>query len=222
MKAGNQKSEVGSQKQADRTNSAPLVFVISAPSGGGKTTLCNNLLAAYPNMTRAITSTTRPPRTGERDGVDYYFFSETEFARRVAAGEFLEHATVFGNRYGTLKSELLGKLRQGKDVLLNIDVQGAAAVRARAAADADLRGSLVTVFLTPESLATLAERLARRGTDAPDVVARRLAVAREEIARWQDFDYLIFSTTVDEDLRRMQAVVAAERMRTTRAQSPEF
>lgn len=204
------------------TKTKPLVFVISAPSGGGKTTLCNNLLAAYPNMARAITSTTRAPRGGEHDGVDYYFFSEAEFSRRVAAGEFLEHATVFGNHYGTLKSELLAKLAQGKDVLLNIDVQGAAAVRERAAADADLRGSLVTVFLTPESIATLAERLQRRGTDAPEVVQKRLAVAREEIARWKDFDYLIFSTSIEEDLRRMQAIVAAERMRTTRAKAPEF
>ena len=163
MKAGNQKSEVGSQKQADRTNSAPLVFVISAPSGGGKTTLCNNLLAAYPNMTRAITSTTRPPRTGERDGVDYYFFSETEFARRVAAGEFLEHATVFGNRYGTLKSELLEKLRQGRDVLLNIDVQGAALVRAVVREEARLAGALITVFLTPPNLTELERRLRGRG-----------------------------------------------------------
>ncbi len=105
---------------------APLLILISAPSGGGKTTLCGQLLKARPEMTRAITCTTRAPRPGERDGVDYHFFSAAEFLKRLQAGNFLEHATVYGNSYGILKSELLTKLREGKDVLLNLDVQGAA------------------------------------------------------------------------------------------------
>src|SRR5580765_6347442 len=121
-------------KIAGTTN--PLLMLISAPSGGGKTTLCQQLLAARPDMTRAITCTTRPPRQGEQDGVDYYFLDAASFLKRVQAGNFLEHATVFGNSYGTLKSELLSKLRQGKDVLLSVDVQGAATIRARAEEDA--------------------------------------------------------------------------------------
>src|SRR5262245_11234301 len=103
----------------------PLLIVISAPSGGGKTTLCEMLLESNRNVTRAITCTTRDPRKGEKDGEDYYFLDATTFLKRVQAGNFLEHATVYGNSYGTLKSEVLSKLRQGKDVLLNIDVQGA-------------------------------------------------------------------------------------------------
>ena len=107
-------------------------MLISAPSGGGKTTLCHQLLAARPDMTRAITCTTRAPRPGEKDGVDYYFFEPAEFQRRQQAGEFIEHATVFGWSYGILRSELVNKLRSGRDVLLNVDVQGAATIRERA------------------------------------------------------------------------------------------
>src|SRR5215204_5717317 len=111
------------------SHQASLLFVISAPSGGGKTTLCKELLAARQDMTRAITCTTREKRAGEKDGVDYYFLDSTTFLRRVQAGHFLEHATVYGNSYGTLRSEVLDKLRGGHDVLLNIDVQGAASIR---------------------------------------------------------------------------------------------
>jgi len=128
---------------------SPLLVLISAPSGGGKTTVCQQLLAARPSMTRAITCTTRPPRKGERDGVDYFFLDADSFLKRVQAGNFLEHATVYGNSYGTLKGEVLGKMRQGKDVLLNVDVQGAATIRLRAEEDPELKRALVSVFLTP-------------------------------------------------------------------------
>src|SRR5437762_1093606 len=135
----------------------PLLVLISAPSGGGKTTICQQLLAARPQMARAVTCTTRPIRKGERDGVDYYFLDAESFLKRVQAGNFLEHATVYGNSYGTLKGEVLGKLRQGKDVLLSVDVQGSATIRERAAEDTELKKSLVTDFLTPPSLAGLEE-----------------------------------------------------------------
>src|SRR5437899_1594774 len=131
---------------------SPLLILISAPSGGGKTTLCEQLLAARPDTARAITCTTRPPRESERDTVDYYFLDPASFLKRVEAGHFLEHATVHGNSYGTLKSEVLGKLRQGRDVLLNVDVQGASAIRERAAEEGELKRALVSVFLTPPSV----------------------------------------------------------------------
>ncbi len=201
-------------------NPNSLLIVISAPSGGGKTTLCQQLLAANPDLTRAVTCTTRPPREGEQDGVDYYFLDAASFLKRVQAGNFLEHATVYGHSYGILKSEVLGKLRQGKDVLLNVDVQGAATIRAKAEEDEELKRALVMTFLTPPSLAMLEERLKKRGTDSTAVVQKRLSVARQEIAQWKNFDYLLISTTIAEDLRRMQAIVEAEKMRPTRAQPP--
>ena len=200
--------------------STPLLIVISAPSGGGKTTLCHRLLAASANMTRAITCTTRAPRPGEKDGVDYYFLDPTAFLQRVEAGSFLEHATVYGKSYGTLKAEVVEKLREGRDVLLNVDVQGAATIRSQAEQLPELKEALVTVFITPDSLRVLEERLRKRGQDSDVSIQKRLSVAREEIAQWENFDYLIISTTIEEDLRRMQAILAAERMRTNHAKPP--
>jgi guanylate kinase len=201
---------------------APLLILISAPSGGGKTTLCGQLLKARPEMTRAITCTTREPRPGERDGVDYHFFSAAEFLKRLQAGNFLEHATVYGNSYGILKSELLTKLREGKDVLLNLDVQGAATLRERAESEPELQRALVTVFLTPNSLKVLEQRLRKRGADAEAVIQKRLAVAKQEVAQWKNFEYLLVSTTKPEDLRRMLEIIAAEKMRTARSAAPNF
>jgi len=198
----------------------PLLIVISAPSGAGKTTLCDQLLAARPDLSRAITCTTRRPRAGERDGVDYHFLAPEVFQEQVRAGEFLEHANVFGNHYGTWKSEVLGRLRRGGDVLLNIDVQGAASVRAQSAGEPELQHALVSIFLVPASMEVLAARLRRRGTDAPEVVEARLEVARREVGHWGQFDYLLVSGTIPEDLRRAQTIIEAEKMRSRRAPAP--
>src|SRR5678815_4355221 len=187
-------------------NPNPLLIVLSAPSGTGKTTLCEQLLLTRPNLTRAITCTTREPRAGEEDGVDYYFLDAGTFLKRVQAGNFLEHATVYGNSYGTLKSEVVGKLRQGKDVILAVDVQGAATIREESKEDHELGRALLTVFLTPPSMQVLEERLKKRGLDAGPVIQKRLSVARQEIGQWKHFDYLIISSSIAEDLRRMQAV----------------
>jgi guanylate kinase len=200
----------------------PLLFVISAPSGGGKTTLCQQLLQVRKDMTRAITCTTRAPRQGEKDGIDYYFLDATTFLKRVQAGHFLEHATVYGNSYGTLRSEVLDKLRQGKDVLLNIDVQGAATIRECIKDDDELKRAFVSVFLTPPSMEILEKRLKKRGQDSADNIRKRVSVARQELAQWRHFDYLIISTSIAEDLRRMLAIVEAEKMRQCRAKAPEF
>lgn len=194
----------------------PVFLVISAPSGAGKTTVSNGLLAANPALRRVITCTTRPPRAGERDGVDYHFLDLPGFERRLAAGEFLEHAEVYGNRYGTLKSSVLEKLRAGNDVILSVDVQGVAAIQNAAAADAELAASLVSVFLTPKSLAELAHRLRGRAADPDAVIERRLATARQEAAQWDRFDYLVISGTREEDLQRMQGILDAEKLRSRR------
>lgn len=203
-------------------NLTPLLIVVSAPSGGGKTTLCEQLIKTRPNVTRAITCTTRAPRPGEKDGEDYYFLDAGTFLKRVQAGNFLEHATVYGNSYGTLKAEVLGKLRQGRDVVLNVDVQGAAAIREHADGDPEVKRALVTVFLTPPTLTILEERLRKRGMDSPVAIQKRLGVAKQEIAQWRHFDYLIISTSIAEDLRRMQAILDAEQMRQSRARPPEI
>jgi guanylate kinase len=208
--------------QPKQGNSGPLLILISAPSGGGKTTLCHQLLAARPDMTRAVTCTTREPRPGETDGVDYYFFSAAEFKRRQRADEFIEHATVFGRSYGILKSELLGKLHSGRDVLLNVDVQGAATIRRRVKTEPELKRALVSVFLTPPSLTVLEARLKNRASDSAAEIKKRLAVARQEIAQWNQFDYLLISGSREEDLRRALAIVEAEKMKAARSEAPEF
>jgi guanylate kinase len=216
-------SKTGAESQTKMMPTVtPLLVLISAPSGGGKTTIIEHLLAARPQMTRAVTCTTRPPRQGEQDGVDYYFLDAASFLKRVQAGNFLEHATVYGNSYGILKSEVLGKLRQGKDVVLSVDVQGAATIRQQASEDPELKRALISVFLTPPSLALLEERLKKRGTDSPAAIQKRLGVARQETAQWKNFDYLLISTSIQEDLRKMLAIVEAERMRSGRVQPPEF
>jgi guanylate kinase len=182
-----------------RNPASPLLILISAPSGGGKTTLCQQLLATHPEMSRAVTCTTRAPRAGEREGVDYYFSETAAFKARIEAGDFLEHATVYGHYYGTPKSEVLAGM---------------------AAREPELARALVTVFLTPASLSVLEARLRRRGTEAEETLQKRLGVARIEIARWTDFQYLIISTTIAEDLRRMESIIEAERMRQSRARAP--
>ena len=212
----------GRPRPSSLAGAHPLLVVISAPSGAGKTTLCEQTLATRPHSVRAITCTTRPPRPGEKEGIDYLFLDAGTFLKRVQAGNFLEHATVYGNSYGTLKSEVLNKLRAGREVLLNVDVQGAAAIRAHAEQDPELRRALVMVFLTPSSLGVLEERLRKRGQDAPAVIARRLAIARQEIGQWKNFDYLIVSTSVAEDVRRLAAILDGEQMRQGRAQLPPY
>lgn len=193
-----------------------LLFLISAPSGAGKTTVSQGLLAANPGLRRVITCTSRAPRPGEKDGVDYHFFSRSEFERRVQDGEFLEHANVYGDLKGILRSSVADLLESGVDVLLNVDVQGAETIRQVAARDPRLSGRLVSLFLTPATREELEGRLRGRDADSPEALRRRLDTAEAEIGRWREFDYLLVSGTREQDLARTQAVYDAEKLRSTR------
>jgi len=200
--------------------SRALLIVISAPSGAGKTRLCSRVLETCPNVQRAVTCTTRDPRGGEQDGVDYHFLSQDQFEAKIAAGEFLEHAEVYGRRYGTLLSEVAGRLAAGADVLLNIDVQGAASIRQKAAETPAIRDALVTVFLAPPSMAELERRLRSRAEDDEEAIRKRLETAAQEMDQGSNFDHLITSETLDpeqpekdEDLRRLLCLIEAEKLR---------
>jgi len=193
-------------------SSTPLLVVITAPSGVGKSTLCDNMRSALPDVSRAVTCTTREPRSGEVEGVDYYFLGEEEFLARVDSDEFLENALVHGNHYGVLKSELRAKLAGGGDVLLNIDVQGAATIRERAATDPVLSRSLLTVFLCPPSLKELEHRLRGRGTDTDEAIAKRLAIAKDEIAQAEKFDHTLTSQTREADAGRLLGIIESVRL----------
>lgn len=203
-------------------DSSALLLVISAPSGGGKTTLCEGLLRARPGLVRAVTCTTRPAREGEREGVDYHFLTAETFLKRVQAGHFVEHATVYGHSYGVLRSELMEQLGQGRDVLLAVDVQGVATIRAKARQDAGLGRALVTIFLAPPNLKELERRLRRRNQDPAASIEKRLSMARQEIVQWPNFDYVIVSQTPEDDLRRMLAILEAEKLRQPRVRLPDY
>ena len=193
-------------------SSTPLLVVITAPSGVGKSTLCDNMHSALPDVSRAVTCTTREPRSGEVEGVDYYFLGKEEFLARVDSDEFLENALVHGNHYGVLKSELRAKLAGGGDVLLNIDVQGAATIRERAATDPVLSRSLLTVFLCPPSLKELEHRLRGRGTDTDEAIAKRLAIAKDEMAQAEKFDHTLTSQTREADAGRLLGIIESVRL----------
>jgi guanylate kinase len=164
------------------------------------------MLHEIPKLQRVVTSTTRPPRIGEVDTVDYYFFDHDTFESKVQTGEFYEHAQVHSNRYGTLKSEVQNKLAAGTDLLLNMDVQGAAHMRKTAQHDPLLKGKVATVFIKPPSIEALEARLRGRGTDPEEEVQRRMQVAIEEIKQAEHYDYTISSGTRDEDFAALKAI----------------
>jgi len=199
-----------------------LLIVLSAPSGAGKTTLCERLMAADPNVVRSVSCTTRAPRAGEVDGQSYLFLSREEFEKRVARDEFLEYAQVHGNYYGTLKKTVEDLLARGRDVVLTIDVQGADTVRNIAAKEARIARALVEVFLMPPSIEVLEKRLRKRNTDDDATIARRIEEARREMAQWHKYGYVIVSGTPEEDHRRLAAILEAERLRALRFSFPEM
>lgn len=198
-------------------NRRGILFVISAPSGGGKSTLLK-LLSEKPDFAYSVSCTTRTPRPGEQDGRDYHFLGVAEFEQRIAAGEFLEHAHVHGNRYGTLKRTVIESLGSGRDVLMDVDTQGAAQIRANA--DDGLRASLVDIFLMPPTMDELRRRLLKRATETPEQLDIRLRNAKSEMAQWQHYCYTMISGTPLQDFENFRAIMQAERMRSSRMQFP--
>jgi guanylate kinase len=177
------------------------VFVITGPSGVGKGTLIRGLMERLPQLELSVSATTRPPRAGEQDGVDYHFLSPEEFQRRVLAGEFVEHADYAGRSYGTLRSELEDRLHAGVPVVLEIEVQGARQVRS-SVPDA------VQVFIAPPSLDVLRERLIGRDTDHPEEVERRLRVATQELTAQPEFEHVVVNDRLQDALERLTEIVA--------------
>jgi guanylate kinase len=190
-----------------------LIFVFSGPSGSGKTTLCNELLAAVPRAKHLVTCTSRVPRPGEQDGVDYRFLSAAQFDAALAAGEFFEHALVHGNHYGSRRRDVIMLLDQRQDVVFNVDVQGAATIRKTAAAEPLLMGRLITIFVMPPAVEELRHRLQGRSQDVPEEIEKRLKVAAGEITHWKEFDYVLPSTSREDDLNRLLTIYHAERLR---------
>ena len=189
-----------------------LLFIVSAPSGAGKTTLVERVVEQTPTLKMSRSYTSRPPREGETDGVDYNFVSRQRFESMIEAGEFLEWARVFGNLYGTCLSDAERQLATGLDVVLVIDVQGARKVRARAL-------EATTIFVMPPSLAVLEQRLRGRSKDSEADIQRRLAVAREEVAAYSEYDFVVVNDELTTAVDRLRSIVGASRARLQRMTS---
>jgi guanylate kinase len=184
-----------------------ILFVISAPSGAGKTTLVDALRQSS-NLFYSVSCTTRAPRTGEINGEHYRFLSDVDFRRRLEAGEFLEHAQVHGDYYGTLREPVLTNLKNGADVLIDIDTQGAGTIRN--CDDPLIRKALADIFIMPPALEELRRRLKKRGTETAQQIDSRLATAVHEMELWRNYRYTIISGSVEEDLDKVRCIMAAE------------
>lgn len=187
-----------------------LMFILSSPSGAGKTTISRMLLQRDPEIKLSVSATTRPMREGEVDGKDYHFVSQEQFDQMVENGEFLEWATVFGNSYGTPKAQVKAGLREGQDYLFDIDWQGTQQLYQKMEVD------VVRVFILPPSLEELQRRLNGRGTDSPEVIAARMERARAEISHWDGYDYVVVNDDVESCYAQVCEILHAERMRRAR------
>ncbi len=197
-------------------------IVLSGPSGVGKSTLIGLVRQEMPELEFSVSCTTRPPRAGEVEGVSYYFLSDAEFERKLAAGEFIEHAGVFAKRYGTLRREVLDRVDAGRDVILDIDVQGAMQIKAAALLDAELAAAVEFVFIVPPSIEVLEERLRGRATDSEEQIRLRLGKAREELSHWREYEYAVVSGDREQGARDLAAVIRSFRLRTRRQLESEF
>jgi len=188
-----------------------ILFVLSSPSGAGKTTLSRKLLTEDPEFTLSISATTRPPRSAEKEGEDYFFVSQQRFDAMVAGREMLEHAHVFGHSYGTPRSPVESAIGSGRDVLFDVDWQGAQQLR-----NSDLGALVVTLFILPPSIAALEARLRSRAQDNDEVIAGRMARARDEISHWAEYDYVLINDDLATCHSRIGTIIAAERQRRDR------
>jgi guanylate kinase len=187
-----------------------FLLVLSSPSGAGKTTIARRLIAADPGLTLSVSVTTRPPRQGETDGRDYFFIDRKRFDEMLAQGQLLEHAVVFGHRYGTPRPPIEEALVSGRDVVGDVDWQGAQQLAEKLPSD------LVSVFVLPPSLDALALRLRSRAQDTRSVVAARMAKSAEEMSHWSEYDYVIINDQIEKSVAEAQAIITAERLRRTR------
>ena len=191
-----------------------ILCVVSGPSGAGKTTLCHALSKADPGVVYSVSCTTRRPRPGEVDGTDYHFLSTEDFVKRADAGEFLEHAPVHDRHYGTLRSWVTERLEKGIDIVMDIDVAGAAQVRA--SDDPMIKAARVDIFVRPAENSELEKRLRSRGTESEEEFALRMKNAMDEIEHWPSYEYQILSGDREQDFARFRSIIEAERLRTSR------
>jgi len=193
-----------------------LLMILAGPTGTGKSTLCDRMTDTYDCIQRVITSTTRAPREGEKDGEDYFFFSDELFDEKISEGAFYEHAQVHTHRYGTLKEEIQSKLSRNIDLVMNVDVQGVQAFQQAAQSDPLLKQRLVTVFLMPPSLEEIEQRLILRGKEDQAAIEKRLESARKEMPLWEQYDFCLMSGTKEEDFERVDSIWKAEKLRVSR------
>jgi len=204
------RAESSSMPSAGTLERRGLMFILSSPSGAGKTTISRRLLAHDGHIRMSVSATTRPMRPGEVDGRDYHFVSQAKFDRMAESGEFLEWAHVFGHSYGTPRAEVAAGLARGRDFLFDIDWQGTQQLYQQAESD------VVRVFLLPPSIDELRRRLTARGTDSADVIAARMERARAEISHWDGYDYVVVNDDIDLCFGRVAQILAAERLRRAR------
>ncbi|OEJ68551.1 guanylate kinase [Magnetovibrio blakemorei] len=186
------------------------MLVLSSPSGAGKSTISRELLDREPDLTMSVSATTRPPRPGEVDGKDYYFITKDTFKDMVAKDEFLEHATVFDNSYGTPRGPVEAALSNGKDVLFDVDWQGTQQLHGRA------RNDLVRIFILPPTKDELERRLRTRAQDPEDVIKKRMAKAADEMKHYEEYDYIVVNVDVQDSVAEVQAILTAERLKKDR------
>ena len=192
-----------------------LLIILSSPSGAGKSTLASRLLVWDETLRFSVSATTRAPREGEVDGKDYFFVSVPEFQRQVSDGQMLEHAQVFGNYYGSPQAPVRAAIDSGRDVLFDIDWQGAQQI-----SNSALQEHVLSIFILPPSIAELHRRLVSRGQDAPDVIEGRMQKSWDEISHWDGYDYVLINDDLDATEERLKTIISAERLR--RSQQPQL
>ncbi len=199
-----------------------MLLIVSGPSGSGKSTLAKQMLERFDGIEFSVSCTTRPMRDGEIQGKDYHFISQEQFSGHVANGDFVEFATVHGNSYGTLKSEVISRVENGIDVLLDIDVQGALQIKRLAEENPFFGRCLETVFVTPPGHAELERRLRGRGTDSEEVIARRLANSKRELELWREYKYIIVNDDLNTASEALSGLIKSFRLSSARLKEPPF